>query len=64
VNPEPTEDSTAEWTGEAQDAWTRAQCQDAFVENLHNCDSWTEHKDVCKQMAAALLIACIALCKG
>jgi hypothetical protein len=58
------EDSTpAERTGEAQDPWTRAQCQDAFVENLRKCDSWTNNKEVCQGMCAALLVACIALTK-
>jgi hypothetical protein len=53
----------AERTGEAQDPVTRAQCQEAFVKNLRQCDSWTEHKEVCQHMAAVLLLACIALSK-
>jgi hypothetical protein len=57
------EDSTAERTGEAQDPETRAQCQEAFIKNLRMCDSWTEHKEVCQQVAAGLLLACIALSK-
>jgi hypothetical protein len=58
---DPAEVARAERTGEAQDPWTRAECQQAFVDNLHKCDSWPEHKALCQQMCAALLVACIKL---
>jgi hypothetical protein len=54
------ENSTAERTGEAQDPWTRAECQDAFVRNIRWCDTWTvKTRPTCYGVMAGLHVACV-----
>ena len=54
------EPEQTERTGEAQDPYTRADCQKAFVENIHKCYSWPVlDRPTCYVMCAGLLAACI-----
>jgi hypothetical protein len=59
---EPTEPSSMgdEHTGEAQDPWTRADCQNAFVQNIRWCDTWTvTTRPACYGIMAGLHVACV-----
>ena len=64
VSPEspddPAEVERAERTGEAQDPWTRAECQAAFVRNIRFCDTWTvTTRPTCYAVMAGLHVACV-----